>query len=398
VALASTFPRQITASLGEWLVVPMIFFLLFSYLPMRRMRQTQMASASAGCGQFLLVRAAAYRASGGHTQFPATMHDGIELPRLIRRHGGRTDLFDGTDLLTVRMYRGFAETWRGFAKNAYEGLGSVGLLVFLTLFHAVVYLLPWPLGVWAAVTGRWRVATLCGLAIVIGLAQRVWLNHRFRQPAWVALLHPIAIVLTAAVQWWSLFLFKTGRRAWRGRSSGAAAREQVILVDEQDREVGQAEKLSAHRAEGRLHRAFSVLLFDADGRTLLQRRAAVKYHFAGRWANACCGHPRPGENTLDAARRRLHEELGIDTELSELASFTYRAEDAGSGLTEHEIDHVLVGRFDGDLQPNPLETDAVRWVDPAALQRALAERPDDYAPWVVRVWQAYADAEASATV
>lgn len=161
--------------------------------------------------------------------------------------------------------------------------------------------------------------------------------------------------------------------------------EEIILVDEDDREVGFAEKVSAHRDGGRLHRAFSIVLFNTRGEMLLQLRAAAKYHFGGLWTNACCGHPRRGEALEAAARRRLREELGIDVELREVFSFVYRATDPGSGLTENEFDHVFVGRFDGDPDPDPEEMDDTRWIDCAALERDLAARPGAYTPWFARV-------------
>jgi len=157
--------------------------------------------------------------------------------------------------------------------------------------------------------------------------------------------------------------------------------EQIILVDEADREIGTAEKLAAHRDGGRLHRAFSVFLFDDAGRMLLQRRAAAKYHFGGLWTNACCGHPRPGEEVGAAARRRLREELGVEPELREVFSFVYSAEDPGSGLTEREVDHVFVGRFSGEARPDPSEVDALRWADCDELEHDLGERPEHYTPW-----------------
>ena len=396
VVLLSTFPRQVTGSLGERLVVPMIFFLLFSYLPMRRMRQTRMPSASAGCGQFLLVRAEAYRDAGGHTAFPDSMHDGIALPRLLRRRGGATDLFGGQDLASVRMYRGFGQTWRGFAKNAYEGLGSFGLLVFLTVFHLLAMVLPWGLAVSGAAAGRWWVAGPAAAAVAFTLIQRRMLGRRFGQPGWLAWCHPLAVVVMTLIQWHSWWWHVTGRSAWRGRIRGGG--ERVTLVDDDDRPVGSAEKLAAHRGDGRLHRAFSVLLFDATGRVLLQQRASSKYHFAGRWANACCGHPRPDEATAAAGERRLYEELGVNVALAELASFRYEARDAATGLVEREIDHVLVGRVTGQppIDPNPLEAYAVRWVEPAELTRRLREEGAAFAPWVADVWRAYLDHAAEA--
>ena len=118
--------------------------------------------------------------------------------------------------------------------------------------------------------------------------------------------------------------------------------EQVILVDQQDREIGVAEKLEAHR-KGKLHRAFSVFLFNAKDEMLLQQRAAEKYHSGGLWTNTCCSHPRPGEPTEAAARRRLREEMGISCNLNKAFDFIYRAE-FDNGLIEHELDHVFIGR------------------------------------------------------
>ena len=387
VQLLSTFPRQITESLSERLMVPMIFFLLFSYLPMRRMRTTTMPSASAGCGQFLLVRRDAYVRSGGHTAFPESMHDGIQLPRLIRRQGGKTDLVDATASVEVRMYRGLKSTWMGFAKNAYEGLGSIGLLIFLTVFHTLAFVLPWGLLAWGLATGRWLVAGVATLGIVMAVTQRWMLGRRFAQPAWVALLHLPSVLIMGLIQWHSFFLYVTGRSSWRGR--GTANEERVVLVDEQDHERGSAAKLAAHRGEGQLHRAISVLLFDQAGRLLMQRRSAVKYHFAGRWANSCCGHPRPGEDTVAAGRRRLREEMGLDAELKNVARFTYSAYDAGTGLVEREIDHVLVGRTAEEPTMNLIEADAYRWVTPRDIEAELAANPDAFAPWFAEVWRAY---------
>jgi len=156
--------------------------------------------------------------------------------------------------------------------------------------------------------------------------------------------------------------------------------ERVILVDEADRELGAEEKLAAHRNGGRLHRAFSVFVFDDDGQLLLQRRADGKYHSAGLWSNTCCGHPRPGEEVTDAARRRLFEEMGFDCPLERRFSFEYKAE-LENGLTEHELDHVLVGRFAGNPNPDPSEVGAWRAVPPSEIESELAEDPEAYSAW-----------------
>jgi isopentenyl-diphosphate delta-isomerase len=156
--------------------------------------------------------------------------------------------------------------------------------------------------------------------------------------------------------------------------------ELVTLVDADDQALGSCGKIEAHR-DGKLHRAFSILLTNPDGELLLQRRASRKYHFAGRWSNACCGHPRPGEETLAAARRRLAEELGMVVPLDRVAELRYRAVDPASGLTEHEYLHVLWGQCVGEPRPNPNEVGAFRWMPPNAVQRALARRPSHFTPW-----------------
>ena len=157
--------------------------------------------------------------------------------------------------------------------------------------------------------------------------------------------------------------------------------EEVVLVDENDREAGVASKRAAHEDGGSLHRAFSVFVFDSAGRLLLQRRAAGKYHFGGLWTNTCCGHPRPGEDVLQAASRRLWEEMGISPELARAASFVYEAFDPASGLTEREYDHVFRGRYDGEPDPDPEEADGWTWVEPEELAAGLSENPGEYTPW-----------------
>ncbi len=157
--------------------------------------------------------------------------------------------------------------------------------------------------------------------------------------------------------------------------------EHVILVDDHDAEIGSAEKLAAHQDGGRLHRAFSIFVCNQRGELLLQRRAVGKYHFGGLWSNTCCGHPRPGEETGAAARRRLREEFGFEAELGEVASFIYEADHAATGLTEHEYLHVFTGRFDGAPAPDPSEIEEWRWADRAVIERELATSPKAYTPW-----------------
>lgn len=155
--------------------------------------------------------------------------------------------------------------------------------------------------------------------------------------------------------------------------------EHVILVDRHDNELGVEEKLTAHRT-GRLHRAFSVLVLNDAGAMLLQRRADGKYHSAGLWSNTCCSHPRPGEGTAEAARRRLREEMGFECDLEPVHDFIYRAE-VGGGLVEHEYDHVFLGRWNGEPRPDPDEVGDWRWVPLPALRREVARQPSHFTYW-----------------
>ncbi|MFQ6046363.1 MAG: isopentenyl-diphosphate Delta-isomerase [Gemmatimonadales bacterium] len=169
------------------------------------------------------------------------------------------------------------------------------------------------------------------------------------------------------------------KHPWR-KGHVVAPEELVVLVDERDRERGSSPKLAAH-VVGELHRAFSVFVFDPQGRLLLQRRALGKYHSAGLWSNTCCGHPRPGEPVAKAAHRRLREEMGIDCLLRPAFDFIYRAE-LENGLIEHEYDHVFVGRFAGVPAPNPDEVAEWRWASVSAVTAELESEPARYTAWL----------------
>lgn len=153
----------------------------------------------------------------------------------------------------------------------------------------------------------------------------------------------------------------------------------VILVDEHDRETGRAEKLDAHQ-RGVLHRAFSVMVWDRRGRLLLQRRSIGKYHSGGRWTNACCGHPRPGELVAEAALRRLQEEMGFQCPLNLLGTFQYRAH-LDRGLIEHELVHIFRGQFDGAIVANPDECDGFTWAMPDEIMRDVQSYPERFSAW-----------------
>ena len=228
IALLSAFPGERTGSIGESLIVPMIHVILLSYLPFGRMRRTLDPAASAACGQFILCRRSIWTEVGGHGAIRDSMHDGVHLPRVFRRQGHATDLFDGTDIVSCRMYHGFSETWHGFAKNAYEGLGNPVLLVLLTVLHLGGQVAPWIVAGIAALGafGGLDVATpaistfalgCASTAILIQLLLRSRLAARFDQ-SWVGvMLHPVGLLLLTAIQWWGLRLHLVGRRSWRGR-------------------------------------------------------------------------------------------------------------------------------------------------------------------------------------
>ncbi len=155
--------------------------------------------------------------------------------------------------------------------------------------------------------------------------------------------------------------------------------EYVILVDENDQEIGTMEKQEAHE-KGLLHRAFSVFVFNENKELLLQQRALTKYHSAGLWTNTCCSHPRIGETIEQAAHRRLMEEMGFDCELSTKTSFIYKAA-FENGLTEHEFDHVLVGSFNGEINFNPTEVKNFKWINLEELQIDLLQNNQNYTAW-----------------
>jgi isopentenyl-diphosphate Delta-isomerase len=157
----------------------------------------------------------------------------------------------------------------------------------------------------------------------------------------------------------------------------------VELVTPSGESVGSATVEEAHLPPGLLHRAFSVVLFDFDGRTLVQRRAATKSRFAGLWSNTCCSHPAPGQPLASFAARRLGEELRLAApELTEAGRFTYRAADEIGGWIEHEYDHVLVGTMPAaDPSPDPDEVDEWRWVEVSKLQAELDAEPAAFTPW-----------------
>lgn len=155
--------------------------------------------------------------------------------------------------------------------------------------------------------------------------------------------------------------------------------EHVILVDESDKDIGTMEKIEAHM-KGVLHRAFSIVIFNSRGEVLLQKRSRKKYHSAGLWTNTCCSHPLPGEPMADAINRKLAQEMGIAADLMFVYKFVYRT-DLDNGLTEHELDHVYAGQFEGKPQINPEEVEAWRFASVEAIRAEIRNAPDNFTYW-----------------
>ena len=163
--------------------------------------------------------------------------------------------------------------------------------------------------------------------------------------------------------------------------------EQVVLVSEKDEILGVMDKMQAHE-NGILHRAFSVFLFNDKGEMLLQKRAAGKYHSPNQWTNAVCSHPRLDETYLEAAERRLNEELGIETPLTYRFNFLYKA-DVGQNLWEHELDHVFTGNFEGEFKLNEEEVSEVRYISIDDLDKEMSANPENFTEWFKIILKEY---------
>ncbi|HBB48473.1 MAG TPA: isopentenyl-diphosphate delta-isomerase [Flavobacteriaceae bacterium] len=163
--------------------------------------------------------------------------------------------------------------------------------------------------------------------------------------------------------------------------------EHVILVNERDQPQGTMEKMEAHQ-KAVLHRAFSVFIFNQNNELMLQQRALHKYHSPGLWTNTCCSHQRMGEDSVSAGMRRLREEMGFQTTLIFKGSFIYKAP-FDNGLTEHELDHILVGHYDGEPQINPDEVASWRWISMKNLKKDIGQNPDLYTVWFKIIFEKY---------
>ncbi|THD65649.1 isopentenyl-diphosphate Delta-isomerase [Robertkochia marina] len=166
--------------------------------------------------------------------------------------------------------------------------------------------------------------------------------------------------------------------------------EKVILVNEQDEPIGTMEKIEAHE-KALLHRAFSVFVFNDKGETMIQQRALHKYHSPGLWTNTCCSHQRVGESNIEAGKRRLMEEMGFTVnDLEEVFSFIYKAP-FDNGLTEHELDHVMVGKYNGEPDINPDEVASWKWVTLESIKEGMQKNPEQYTAWFKIIFEKFYD-------
>lgn len=163
--------------------------------------------------------------------------------------------------------------------------------------------------------------------------------------------------------------------------------EQVVLVNENDEKVGLMEKIEAHE-KALLHRAFSVFILNDKDQIMLQQRALDKYHSPGLWTNTCCSHQRDGESNIEAGQRRLMEEMGFTTELKELFKFIYIAP-FDNGLTEHELDHVMIGHYNDDPRLNPDEAASFKWMTADEIMTDISEHPERYTEWFKIIFDKY---------
>ena len=232
--LVSGFPQQVTETFLEWLLLPLIHFVLLGFLPVGRMRAGTEPGFAAGCGQFLMARREAYFQCGGHSGIKLTMHDGLRLPRLFREHGYRTDLADITELASCRMYTSAAQVWSGLAKNATEGIAAPARIVPVSVVLVLGQVLPFVLATYFATT--WvRLARLdkdgfTPAYLIVAFSSIAafclfpylprWLAvSRFKQDWRSALLHPLGIVLLLCVQWYAFVRKLSGRTvSWRNRA------------------------------------------------------------------------------------------------------------------------------------------------------------------------------------
>jgi glycosyltransferase involved in cell wall biosynthesis len=222
-ALGGGFPRQVTGSFLDWLLLPLIHFILLGFLPLARARSDNSPGLAAGCGQFFVTRRRDYERAGGHAAIRGSLHDGVKLPRAYRRAGLKTDVFDATDIASCRMYTRSLDVWRGLAKNATEGIGSPATILPFTLLLAGGQILPVILVATGLTTGYrgWPAWAVPGaiVATLLAYLPRMLEAARFRQSWSSVLAHPLGIAVFLTIQWWALARRMLGlQTAWRGRS------------------------------------------------------------------------------------------------------------------------------------------------------------------------------------
>ena len=219
VHLASGFPRQVTGTLAEKLVLPLITYVLLGYLPLRWSRVYTSPGFGAGCGQLFIARREAYRRMGGHGAVRTTLHDGVKLPRAFRKAGYMTDLFDASDVAACRMYRSASEVWAGLTKNAVEGLGSPAAIGFWTVALLGSAVLPWVvLALGLAADARYEVHAAVA-AIAMGMLPR-FVTAVTAKESWLgAALHPVGVLMLVVIQWAGLIRHCRGLpQTWKGRA------------------------------------------------------------------------------------------------------------------------------------------------------------------------------------
>ena len=217
--LVSGFPHQVTGSLAEALVVPQIHVLLLGYLPLPFARHFRGRAFAAGCGQLMVARREAYEAMGGHGAVRASRHDGVTLPRAFRAAGLRTDLVDATPLASCRMYEGAEQVWRGFSKNATEGMARPVALPVWTVLLGGGHVLPFVLVPLAELARDAEALRLSAIAVALVWGARAMLAARVQHSALGVLLHPVGVAVVLAIQWTALRAARRGEpQSWRGRT------------------------------------------------------------------------------------------------------------------------------------------------------------------------------------
>jgi len=219
LSLVSGFPRQETRTLFEWLLLPLIHFILLGFLPLMGQRRGSSPGYAAGCGQFMMVRREAYFTTEGHSAIRTSMHDGLKLPKLFRKHGFYTSIYDLSQDASCRMYRGTVELWNGLTKNATEGMATILRLPVFTVLLVVGQLLPLPLLVWSSIAFDVPSARMVFLALIWSVVIPIVCAARYRQSWLSVIFRPVGIVVMLLLQWLALLRKLLGiRSSWKDRA------------------------------------------------------------------------------------------------------------------------------------------------------------------------------------